>query len=169
MLAGMVVRHLRLLGLVLVLGSVLVAGCGDDDYGSSAPSTESSEVSSDVLDGRTFESTDVSGETLVDGTTVTLTFEGDGLSANAGCNTMNATYEVADGVLTVGPLGQTLMACEDELRDARRVGGGAPRRRADDHARRRHLDDRLRFHDGHVPEHLSHVWHHGSERGLNES
>ena len=111
----MVVRHLRLLGLVLVLGSVLVAGCGDDDYGSSAPSTESSEVSSDVLDGRTFESTDVSGETLADGTTVTLTFEGDGLSANAGCNTMNATYEVADGVLTVGPLGQTLMACEDEL------------------------------------------------------
>ena len=72
-------------------------------------------MSSDMLDGRTFESTDVSGETLVDGTNVTVSFDGDGISANAGCNTMNGTYEVADGVLTVGPLAQTQMACEDAL------------------------------------------------------
>ena len=44
-----------------------------------------------------------------------MSFDGDGISANAGCNTMNATYEVADGVLTVGPLAQTQMACEDDL------------------------------------------------------
>ena len=44
-----------------------------------------------------------------------MTFEGDGISANAGCNTMNGTYEVEDGVLDGGAVGQTQMACEDDL------------------------------------------------------
>jgi len=111
----MVTRRARLIGLALLLGSLLAAGCGDDDDGSSASSTDSAAVSSDMLDGRTFESTDVSGESMVDGTKVIVSFDGDGISANAGCNTMNGTYEVADGVLTVGPLAQTQMACEDAL------------------------------------------------------
>ena len=115
MLAGMA-RRTRLIGLVvLLLGLLLAAACGDDDDDSSTSSTESVDVSSDMLDGRNFESTDVSGETLVDGSTIAVTFDGDGLSANAGCNTMNGTYEVVDGVLTVGPLSQTQMACEDDL------------------------------------------------------
>ena len=111
----MVSGHPRLIGVAVLVAAALVAGCGDDYDGTSASSTNSAEVSSDMLDGRTFESTDVSGETLVDGTNVTLTFEGDAMSADAGCNTLNATYEVEDGALTIGPMNQTMMACEDEL------------------------------------------------------
>jgi len=55
------------------------------------------------LDGRTFISQAVADEGidhgLVAGTDVRLTFQGNNISANAGCNTMSGGYTIADGKL----------------------------------------------------------------------
>ena len=67
------------------------------------------------LAGRAFTSTEVRGHTLVDGTSVVLTFAEDSMSAQAGCNTLAGGASWADGVLTAGPLAMTMMACEDDL------------------------------------------------------
>jgi heat shock protein HslJ len=50
---------------------------------------------------------------IVDGTTVTLTFDADGrLLASAGCNSMQGTYRVTDGTLGVSDLSTTDMGCD---------------------------------------------------------
>lgn len=68
------------------------------------------------LDGRSFTGTDVVGHDLVDGTAVTLTFEGGRLSTIAGCNTASGDYRVEDGVLRVGDVWEsTLIGCSAEL------------------------------------------------------
>ena len=66
----------------------------------------------DGLTGTTFESTAVSGYTLVPGSVVTLTFDAVNLGANAGCNTMTGAWSVEGDVLEVGDMVQTMMACE---------------------------------------------------------
>ena len=64
----------------------------------------------------TFASTEVTGHDLVPDTTISLVFEDGNLSANAGCNTMSAAYEVTDGnIAWSGPAAATMMACSDEL------------------------------------------------------
>jgi heat shock protein HslJ len=120
-----VVRRISpvLLTCVVLLGA---AACGDDD---DTASTSGTEVTSDTLDGRTFVSTEVTGETLVDGSEVTVSFEGEGLSANAGCNTMNSNYTLENDILTAGPFAQTQMACADDLQQqdvwvSELLGGG---------------------------------------------
>ena len=60
-------------------------------------------------------SSEVVGQTLVDGSEITLTFEADGLSLNAGCNSMSAQFTIEEGELEVGEIAQTLMACEEPL------------------------------------------------------
>jgi heat shock protein HslJ len=92
-------------GLVAALG-LIVAACGDDD--ASTPSAEQ-------LDGQTFESTSVEGRELVGGTKVTLNFDDDGLAVRAGCNTLFGGFEIAGGVIAVGAMAQTMMACTDDL------------------------------------------------------
>jgi heat shock protein HslJ len=72
-------------------------------------------VNADELDGRTFVSTEVSGQTLVEGTVVTVVFEDGNVGATAGCNTMMGGFTIEDGALQVGELAQTLMACGDDL------------------------------------------------------
>ena len=63
----------------------------------------------------TFLSTELTGETLVDGTRLTLVFDDGNLAAVAGCNNLIGGYEIDGGVLQVEQLAQTLMACEDDL------------------------------------------------------
>lgn len=99
------------LSLGLLLGGVVtLAGCGsstETDGGGAAPLD---------LAGRSFTSTEVTGRTLVTGTTITLTFEDNQISAQAGCNTIfgGATWE--GGVLAVeGPLATTQIGCERGL------------------------------------------------------
>jgi heat shock protein HslJ len=67
------------------------------------------------LDGRTFLSTGATGHDLVAGSTVRLTFEGVRLGASAGCNQMGGEYSLTDGVLAVGPMMMTEMACDEPL------------------------------------------------------
>ncbi|MGW6128401.1 META domain-containing protein [Cellulomonas sp. NPDC055163] len=68
------------------------------------------------LAGKTFVSTAVAGHELVPGSEVTMTFESDRMSVNAGCNTMSGEATWQDGTLEVAePLAATMMACPDDL------------------------------------------------------
>ena len=99
--------------LIVVLGVVLLlAACGDDEGGGSADASAASELA-----GSTYTSTSVTGRELVDGAPLTLQFTDDGISANAGCNTMSATATWTDGTLEVDgdAMAMTQMACDDAL------------------------------------------------------
>jgi heat shock protein HslJ len=107
-----------LTGLVVLL--VLVAASCGDDSDDAAPGDDGGDgggegVSAEDLDGRSFTSSAVEGHTLVEGTTVSLTFEEGRVGANAGCNTMSGSYEIVDGALVVAEMLQTMMACSDDL------------------------------------------------------
>jgi heat shock protein HslJ len=85
-----------------VLGSTLVlAACAGSDAD---------------LAGRTFTATAVQGHDLVEGSAVTLAFEENGISAQAGCNTLNGGASWDGGTLDVQePMASTRMACEENL------------------------------------------------------
>ena len=92
--------------------AVAVAGCGDTPTRAEMLGVEDS---TDLAD-RTFVSTEVRGHDLVEGTTVTLTFDTERISATAGCNTLNGAASWDDGTLSVDePLAGTMMACPPEL------------------------------------------------------
>jgi heat shock protein HslJ len=116
-----VIRTL-LIPIVLALTTLSLSACGDDDDATPATAPP---VTSDAtlpepggvdLDGREFLSTSVEGYTLVEGTTLRLSFSDGALSANAGCNTIFGGYTVDGGTLAVDTLGTTEMACETDLR-----------------------------------------------------
>ena len=112
-------RLLTALGTFALLG-VLVTACSDDADVLSGPGggTSTGGAASAELDGRTFVSTDVTGRDLVDGTHITLRFEGPTFSRNAGCNTSGSGYTVSDGRLrVVGEGFSTMMACEQALEE----------------------------------------------------
>jgi heat shock protein HslJ len=85
-----------------VLGSTLVLGaCAGEDAD---------------LAGRTFTATEVQGHELVEGSSVTLTFDENAISAQAGCNTLNGAASWDGDTLDVQePMASTLMACEEAL------------------------------------------------------
>jgi heat shock protein HslJ len=93
--------------------ALLAAACGDDN---SAPAdTDASPDGPSVLaiDGATYLSETVTGYTLVDGSVLRLSFDGDRLSADAGCNTMGGGFSVTDGKIVLdGPMMQTEMFCD---------------------------------------------------------
>lgn len=97
---------MRRAGVLLAVLATAFAGCGD---AADAPDAAD-------LEGRGFASTSVEGRTLVPGSQVTIAFESERLSVNAGCNTIAGGWSVADGRLrTDGELAQTQMACPDAL------------------------------------------------------
>ena len=104
-----------------VLCALLVAGCSAG-AATSAPTAQPSAgaspgqgTDSTRLDGRTFLSTSIDGRALVPGSRVRLSFDGGGIGASAGCNSMGGPYAVADGKLVVGQLAMTEMACDPAL------------------------------------------------------
>jgi heat shock protein HslJ len=121
---------------IVGVASVALLACGDDTPDSSgqaattaaaattttrpvAASTTTSATTTttvasvaDALRGTTFMSTTVEGYTLVPDTQVTLTFEGDNISAQAGCNTLAGRWSLEGDVLVVPPMAQTQMACD---------------------------------------------------------
>jgi heat shock protein HslJ len=127
-------KPLRVAALALVASAALLA-CGDDDSSestaapaaaSTAPSPTTTDAATttsrattttvastaDALRDTTFLSTDVQGYTLVPDTRITLTFDGDNVAAQAGCNTLAGTWSVEGDVLLVPPMAQTQMACD---------------------------------------------------------
>lgn len=104
----------RLTALLLAL-ALLVTACGDDGGDDDVAAGGDSAVTFEDLVGRSYESTSVTGQELVDGSVVTLTFIDGRLSANAGCNTQNGDAAIEDGALVVGQLASTMMGCEDAL------------------------------------------------------
>lgn len=108
---------------VLVLAA---AGCGDSTAGSGSDSgsdSGSGSAGSDTGQGDepgasgtpadgTYVATEVTGRALVAGTTLRLTWDGETLSADAGCNQMSGPASVADGRLVVDDLAMTEMGCE---------------------------------------------------------
>jgi heat shock protein HslJ len=98
---------------LVALSALAFAACGSDDdaaSGGSAPTP-------DDLAGKAFESTEVTGYDLVEGTTITLGFEADTVGAQGGCNTQSGGYTITDGTLEVAVMASTMMACEEALMD----------------------------------------------------
>jgi heat shock protein HslJ len=76
------------------------------------PPTTAAPDPATALPGRTFVSTAVEGFTLVDGTQITLVFDGADLGANGGCNQLGGTWTVEGNTLVVPSMFQTEMACD---------------------------------------------------------
>jgi heat shock protein HslJ len=94
----------RSLAVIALLGAgVTLAGCGSETVD---------------LEGKSFTSTEVRGHDLVEGSTITLTFEDGRVSAQGGCNTINgeATWE-GDTLEVAEPMASTMMACDQPLMD----------------------------------------------------
>ena len=99
-------RILRFIG-ALAAALALLTACGSDDEGGGASPPEKAD-----LEATTFSSSDVSGHELVEGSTITLSFQEGTMAVKAGCNTMTGDYEVSDGTLQwTGPAAATRMAC----------------------------------------------------------
>lgn len=100
----------RVLCAAAALGMALaLAGCGE---------LTTSDTGGQFV-GRTYVSTDVSDggqdKELVPGSQLSLTFAADGISASAGCNSMSASGGIQEGVLVLGDLVSTEMACDPAL------------------------------------------------------
>jgi heat shock protein HslJ len=98
----------------LALVTLVLAGCGS---GSSSSTAGGSTVPTAAdLDHTSYISTSIEGHDLVAGTHVSLSFENDSMSANAGCNGMFGPYAVESGRLAwTGSVGSTQMGCPDDL------------------------------------------------------
>jgi len=94
---------------LLAIAGITIAACGSDD------SSASESVTAADLSNRGFVSSDVTGHELVDGSAITMNFLDDAVSVNAGCNTMNGRFEIADGTFTAEQFAMTMMACPDPL------------------------------------------------------
>lgn len=100
----------------------LIAACTTTGGGSPTPSAQAPAAPSSpsasggsALDGHTFVSTSIQGHDLPQGVTITLAFKDGTVSAHAGCNTMNGSYSVENGTLSVGTMAATQMACPAPL------------------------------------------------------
>ncbi|MEM8619735.1 MAG: META domain-containing protein [Actinomycetota bacterium] len=102
---------------LLAAGAFVLAACGDDsDADSTLPPADTPATVQD-LSGQTFTATEISGYSLVEGSELTMSFDGDQLSANAGCNTLAGGYTLDGGEFAGGPFAMTTMACDQALMD----------------------------------------------------
>ncbi len=97
--------RIRLVSACALLPVLALNACGDDDEGGGATD----------LNGRSFTATNVEGQTLADGSSLTIAFADDLMSVTGGCNTINGSFTVTDGVLEAPGLASTKMACEEPL------------------------------------------------------
>ena len=106
-MSAMIVSTRRLGAATATLALLVAAGCGGDDDSASGDGLD--------LDDTTLLSTAVEGQTLVEGTHVSLSFEGDNLAVVAGCNTMVGGYEIDGELLVAEQLASTQMLCDEAL------------------------------------------------------
>ena len=104
-------HHLAALAIVSLL---IVGGCSDDNSVSTGSGADGVTVAS--VDGKSFVSTAVTGETLVPGSQITMSFDNGTLRASAGCNSIGGTYTITNSVLNGGEnFSSTLMGCDTDL------------------------------------------------------
>jgi heat shock protein HslJ len=101
--------HTSLAAGLAVMAALTLAACGDDG------SSSGGDVSAEDLDGRSFVATSMEGHEIVEGSEITISFADGSVSVQAGCNTQNGGYEIEDGVLQVGQMVSTMMACDEPL------------------------------------------------------
>ncbi|WP_168708294.1 MULTISPECIES: META domain-containing protein [unclassified Rhodococcus (in: high G+C Gram-positive bacteria)] len=125
---GVIARNSVMIALVFAAGTYLSA-CGQDNDSSSTASESASESAgaqpdTDAVTFEQFEATEVSGHALVPGTSITISMASTGGAAafNSGCNTLFGTLNSEAGVVngpgaeaSNGPMGSTMMACDDAL------------------------------------------------------
>lgn len=100
-----------------------LSACGGSDSDNATDTTGaggSTEVSIADLEGTTFEAASADAltsprQSLVEGSVITVGFEGSDLQASAGCNGLFGNASIDGGVLEVDGMGGTEMACEDAL------------------------------------------------------
>lgn len=68
-----------------------------------------------ALEGSQWSFTGIDGQAPVDPARAQLSFEGDMLSANVGCNSLSGPWRIEKTRLIAGPLIQTRMFCEGRL------------------------------------------------------
>lgn len=139
---GVVVRNSVMIALVFAAGTS-VSACGQDNDSSATGSGSASGSVSESAGAQTdtaqsgaepsdtdsvtfeqFEATEVSGHALVPGTSMTISMAttGDAVAFNVGCNTFFGALNNEAGVIdgpgaeaSNGPMGSTMMACDDAL------------------------------------------------------
>jgi heat shock protein HslJ len=97
---------MKVRGLVVLLAAGVIGGCG----GGMTDSTLRTQ-----LTGRSFVSESVDGLRLVAGTQVAVSFEDNGVSAQAGCNSFFGAFEIDGNTLRVSMLGSTIIGCAAPL------------------------------------------------------
>lgn len=95
---------------LVALSALAFAACGSDSDSASGSAPTAADLA-----GQAFESTEVTGYDLVEGSTIELGFETDTVGARAGCNTQSGGYTITDGALTISAMASTMMACDDAL------------------------------------------------------
>lgn len=122
---GVVVRNSVMIALVFAFPSA--CGQGSDSSGTASGSASESagaQPDTDAVKFEQFEATEVSGHALVPGTSMTISMAttGDAVAFNAGCNTFFGALNNEAGVIdgpgaeaSNGPMGSTMMACDDAL------------------------------------------------------
>jgi len=107
-------QRAQVLSALLLVCTLVACGYGDGrsaDYG-----LKSTPQLSD-LEGNTWVAHEIvdPDRQLVSGSSLTMTFSADSLSANAGCNTLHGAASVQDDELVASQLASTMMACEEDL------------------------------------------------------
>lgn len=98
---------------VLLLACLTACGAGDDPDDPDDSATGQVELA-----GHTFVADRVIGHTLVEGSTLTISFEGGVMSIAAGCNTLFGAYDDGDGELRwPAEPARSLMACDPALEE----------------------------------------------------
>ena len=101
------------LALVVILA---LAACTPGGAATAAPSGGTGgEVTYEQLEGRSFVVTSAEGYEVVPDSEIQITFEEGRIGIQAGCNSMGSQYRVEGGVLSVGDMITTEMACEPAL------------------------------------------------------
>ena len=109
-------RHKMAISLILstlfIVGACAGAGTTSDPSGNNPGGNDPRGI-----DGRTFLSTKIEGQTLVDGSTIRISFNGTNIGVSAGCNSMGGRFAVDGNTLLLDQMGTTDMACDPALMD----------------------------------------------------